>query len=85
MRLCLVANLFFFLSPLLFPIFFVCVFVCFFCVCVVVVFCCFFFGGGFRVRMEYGNKRIFIAHPDMTEELVTIIKNAWSESRLVAD
>lgn len=38
-----------------------------------------------KVVMAYGNKKIMIAHPEMTEELVTIIKNAWSESRLVAD
>lgn len=38
-----------------------------------------------RISMNFGNKIIQVAHPDMTEELVTIIKNAWSESRLVAD
>eukprot|EP00040_Diaphanoeca_grandis_P010507 m.53800 g.53800 ORF g.53800 m.53800 type:complete len:251 (-) comp21822_c1_seq1:164-916(-) len=32
-----------------------------------------------------GNKVISIPHPEMTEGLVTIVKNAWSEARLVAD
>lgn len=32
-----------------------------------------------------GNRQISIFHPAMTESLVTVVKNAWSEARLVAD
>lgn len=30
-------------------------------------------------------KNVTIAHPDMTNEMIKVIKNAWTESRLVAD
>jgi len=38
-------------------------------------------GGGTDMRI----KDVEIAHPDMTNEMITVIKNAWTESRLVAD
>jgi hypothetical protein len=30
-------------------------------------------------------KKVEIAHPDMTDDMIKNIKNAWTESRLVAD
>jgi len=32
-----------------------------------------------------GVRDIVIIHPDMTDEQVGIIKNAWAEARLVSD
>lgn len=42
-------------------------------------------GGRYVSTSGGGNKVINIPHPNMTESLVTIVKNAWSEARLVAD